>query len=42
MSGGARILVTGATGRIGRHLVRVLSERGVAVRGRGRAHAVTG
>lgn len=33
MSGAARVLVTGATGRIGGHLVRVLSERGVAVRG---------
>lgn len=32
MSGSATILVTGATGRIGGHLVRVLSERGVETR----------
>lgn len=32
MNGAPKILVTGATGRIGGHLVRVLSQRGVAVR----------
>lgn len=32
MSGSAKLLVTGATGRIGGHLVRVLSERGVETR----------
>lgn len=32
MSKPSRILITGATGTIGAHLVRVLSERGVAVR----------
>ena len=29
---GPRLLITGATGRIGGHLIRVLSERGVPVR----------